>query len=44
MNTSLSYTEQKNKEIKACLSFLRVLVNQPDEEDREELAIFSVNS
>jgi hypothetical protein len=37
MITSLSYTEQRLKEIKACLSLLRELVNQPDEEDREEL-------
>ena len=37
MITSLSYTEQRFKEIKACLSFLRELVSQPDEDNREEL-------
>lgn len=39
MITSLSYTEQKKKEIMASLCFLRELVSQPDEEDREELML-----
>lgn len=39
MNTSLSYTEQKKKEIMTSLCFLRELVSQPDEENREELML-----
>lgn len=37
MNTALTYTEQKFKEITECLNYLRELVSQPEDGEREVL-------